>query len=132
MAVKFAIRFRTFFKAQASALISSGADYLVLICLVQFFSVEKFTAGIAGLVVGGVTNFIINHHWVFEKRSDNLVARMIKYFLVWAGNFVLNAAGYKWMLSTFPDLYYFISRVAVAIFVGIFYNYVLQRWFVFK
>lgn len=128
MAVKFGI----FIKAQASAMGSSIVDFAVLTILVEFFKVPKFTSGIIGLVSGGVTNFVINLNWVFRKQGDKVGQRALRYFLVWAGNFVLNAAGYKWMLITFPNLHYFISRVAVAIFVGIFYNYVLQRWFVFK
>jgi len=126
-----ALKSGTFIKAQASAMGSSVVDFAVLTVMVEFFKVPAFTAGILGLVSGGVANFIINLNWVFRKQGDKTGQRALRYFLVWAGNFLLNAAGYKWMLSIFPH-HYFTSRVSVAIFVGIFYNYVLQRWFVFK
>ncbi|MDE1192428.1 MAG: GtrA family protein [Arachidicoccus sp.] len=111
---------------------SSIVDFVLLTLLVEFFNVPKFTAGVIGLVAGGIINFIINLKWVFHKEGDKVWQRALKYFLVWAGNFFLNAVGYKVMLHSFPDLHYFISRVIVSLFVGIFYNYVLQRWFVFK
>ncbi|HEY0298605.1 MAG TPA: GtrA family protein [Arachidicoccus sp.] len=121
----------TFIKAQASAIGATVIDFVTTFLLAEFLGMPKFIAGIIGLIVGGAVNFFVNKKWVFAKH-DRVFGRLAKYILVWFGNFALNAWGYRWMLYSFPHLYYLIGKLIVAAAVGIFYNYLLQRRFVFK
>jgi putative flippase GtrA len=47
------------------------------------------------------------------------------------GNMVLNAGG-VWLLVNYKLLEYFWAKITVSIVVGITYNYMIQKRFVFK
>jgi len=121
----------TFLKAQTSAIGATLVDFIVTYLSVETVGITKEDARIVGLVIGGIINFLVNRKWVFEKQNKVLI-RLIRYTAVWAGNFVLNYVGYRWMLHTFPHVYYWISMIIVATAVGVFYNYFMQKKFVFK
>lgn len=122
-----------FLKAQGSAILATAVDFLTTTLFVELFFIQKFPAGVIGLFVGGCCNFLVNKNWVFTKRKgSNTFYSVMKYILVWAGNFFLNTAGYHMMLEKFPTWHYLLSKMIVAIIVGIFYNYFLQKKFVFK
>ena len=59
------------------------------------------------------------------------MVQIIKYLLVWAGNFALNAAG-LYLLLQYVSVNYMLAKAVVAIVIGIGYNYVLQKRFVFN
>jgi putative flippase GtrA len=120
-----------FFKAQASSLAASIVDFSTAIILKELIGVWYIPANIAGNVAGGVTNFIINRFWVFEKRRDAVNLQAVKYILVWGGNMILNAAG-VWLLVNYRILPYFWAKLTVALVVGFTYNYMIQKRFVFK
>ncbi|ANI90472.1 hypothetical protein A9P82_14965 [Arachidicoccus ginsenosidimutans] len=121
----------TFLKAQASAIGSTAIDFITTMLLVELIGVPKIEARVIGLIVGGAANFFVNKKWVFEKHNK-VAIRLVRYILVWGGNFLLNYYGYRAMLIAFPALPYWVSMAIVATTVGIFYNYLLQRRFVFK
>ena len=121
----------TFLKAQASAIGATIVDFLATFLSVELFGITKIDARIVGLIIGGIVNFLVNRKWVFEKQNKAML-RFLKYTAVWAGNSLLNYVGYRWMLHTFPHVPYWVSMIAVATAVGVFYNYFLQKKFVFK
>jgi putative flippase GtrA len=55
----------------------------------------------------------------------------VKYVIVWAGNLLLVSAG-VFLLTHYGSLSYLVSKIAVSLIVGFFYNYRLQKRFVFK
>ncbi|XZF15154.1 GtrA family protein [Chitinophagaceae bacterium MMS25-I14] len=121
----------TFLKAQASSLIATLADFLICILLKELAGAWYLAATATGTIAGGVVNFIINKKWVFSPEDDNTTAQIIKYFLVWGGNFILNIAG-VYLLTNYCGLHYIASKVLTATAVGFCYNYVLQKKFVFR
>jgi putative flippase GtrA len=120
-----------FLKAQASSIISTGVDFLVTFILKSILGTWFFLASIIGTICGGVVNFLLGRNWVFSSRDNKASQQLFKYVIVWLGSFLLNASG----LYLFTEIIKFeewISKIMVSLIVGIGYNYVLQKFFVFK
>jgi putative flippase GtrA len=120
-----------FLKAQASSLISTGVDFLVTYILKSILGTWFFLASIIGTICGGVVNFLLGRNWVFSSKENKASQQLFKYTIVWLGSFLLNASG----IYLFTEIIKFeewISKIAVSLIVGIGYNYVLQKFFVFK
>lgn len=121
----------TFVKAQASSLVASAVDFLVTIFCKEVLGIWYVAASFTGTLSGGITNFILGRSWVFKKKKEKTIpVQAVKYLLVWCGNLVLNTAG-VFLVTHYLKLDYKISKLAVSLFVGIFYNYFLQKKFVF-
>jgi putative flippase GtrA len=121
----------TFIKAQAASLAATCFDFLTTIVLVNVFGWWYLAGSITGTIAGGVLNFMIGRLWAFSAGEGRIEWQFIKYVLVWTGNLLLNAAG-VFMITHYVGLSYVISKILTAIVVGIGYNYVLQKKFVFR
>ena len=142
----------SFLKAQASSLTASAADFsttFLLLNFVDFFKVYYVTASVIGVIVGGITNFLVNRNWTFETGSaqplaaasgrevilpdgkNHLSVQATRYLLVWLGNLALNAAGI-YLLTHYMSVSPMISKIFVSLLVGFTYNYLLQKRFVFS
>lgn len=122
---------RVFLKAQASSLIATAVDFLVTALLGKGLGVWYLAATVTGTVSGGITNFLLGRYWAFSSKEEGAGLQAIKYFIVWSGNFVLNVGG----VYLFTDIFhidFMISKIGVSLIVAIGYNYVLQKFFVFK
>jgi putative flippase GtrA len=120
----------TFLKAQASSLTATAVDYLVTF-LLQILFQWSMPASILGTVSGGVVNFTMNRSWVFEARNKKIQSQAIKYILVWIGNLILVTVG-VYVLIKWGGLDLMVAKIIVSLIVGFFYNYFLQKKFVFK
>ncbi len=120
-----------FLKAQASSLVATAIDYTATVLWVECFNWAALFAGAFGTIIGGMVNFVIGRHWVFEAQKGELNKQLFKYLLVWMGSFILNIAGFAFMVELLGCNYFF-SKVLVSVLVGIFYNYCLQMKYVFK
>lgn len=121
----------TFIKAQGSSLAATLADFLVTILLTEAFGVWYAAANVAGVITGGVVNFAVNRHWVFDAAAAQVRRQASRYVLVWCGNLLLNALG-VYVVTRYVTSNYILSKVLVALAVGWGYNYTLQKKFVFK
>lgn len=121
----------TFVKAQASSFVASVVDFGLTIFCKEVLGIWYVAASFIGTVSGGVTNFLLGRKWVFKKKIEKTVpVQAAKYVLVWCGNLALNTGG-VFLVTHFLKLDYKISKVIVSLLVGIFYNYFLQKKFVF-
>lgn len=121
----------TFIKAQAASLAATCFDFLTTIVLVNAFSWWYLAGSVTATIAGGLLNFMIGRLWAFNAGEGKIEWQFIKYVLVWTGNLLLNAAG-VFMITQYIGLSYVISKVITAVVVGIGYNYVLQKKFVFR
>ena len=88
-------------------------------------------AAAAGTITGGIINFLIGRHWVFEAGDEKAVRQLWKYALVWTGNLFLNTGG-VYVLACQAGLHYTVSKVVTSVLVAFLYNYPLQKNFVFS
>jgi putative flippase GtrA len=74
---------------------------------------------------------MVSRHWVFNAREQKWVTQVNRYVLVWIGNLVLNGSG-LYLLTRYTGIQPMLAKVVTAISVAVFYNYILQKRFVFK
>ncbi|RNI31866.1 GtrA family protein [Rufibacter immobilis] len=121
----------TFLRSQAASLIASGVDFLVTIFAVELLGIWYVAATVSGTISGGIIHFSIGRTWVFHAAHGAIPTQATKYFLVWSGSFLLNASG-VFMFTHYLGLNYIFSKVTVSLLVGFFYNFILQKRYVFK
>jgi len=121
----------TFIKAQAASLTATVVDFTITILLKEVFHCWYLLASIIGTVSGGVVNFMMNRSWVFLAHDKKIHFQALKYIMVWIGNLVLVSGGI-FFLTKYGGWSYIVSKITVSVIVGVFYNYVLQKRFVFK
>lgn len=121
----------TFVKAQAASATATLVDFAVTILLKEVFHWWYLVASILGTTSGGMVNFLMNRSWVFRAHDKKIHFQVAKYVMVWTGNLVLMSGG-VFILTNYGGLSYVVSKILVSVIVGVFYNYVLQKRFVFK
>ena len=120
----------TFLKSNIASISASLADYFVTIIAVQVCGFPIVLAGITGTVSGGAINFHMGRLWVFQKNQSARREQVKRYFVVWFGNLMLNTTGLYVLKS--HVVHYIIARLIISILVSVFYNYPLQKNYVFQ
>ncbi|MES2881420.1 MAG: GtrA family protein [Bacteroidota bacterium] len=121
----------TFLKAQVASLIASAVDYFCTIVLVEVFGFWPVWASSLGTFAGGVVNFSMSRRWVFSARDEKATLQMKRYLIVWVGYLLLTTL-FVYLLTHSLQVNYIITKVCVSFLMGIFYNYPLQKKFVFN
>jgi putative flippase GtrA len=128
----------TFTRAQIASVLATGVDFLVTIFLVKILggphllsSAAVTLCGATGTVCGGVTHFLISRTWVFRAQEQKWSRQLPKYMLVWIGNLLLNVS-VLYLLTHYTGINYLLAKIIIAIGIAVFYNYLLQKRFVFK
>ncbi|MBN9383642.1 MAG: GtrA family protein [Chitinophagaceae bacterium] len=122
---------RTFTKAQAASLVASCVDFLVTWLLVRQLGAPPVPGSVTGTICGGVTHFLISRNWAFSAQEKKWTGQLTRYALVWIGNLILNASG-VWLLYHIAGWNVWPAKIVTAIGIAVFYNYVLQKRYVFK
>jgi putative flippase GtrA len=120
----------TFLKVQAASIAGSIVDYLVTIVLVSGFHCWYLGASSAGNIFGAATLFILCRKWIFRRDKDSIHLQIARFILVFAGNMILASIGI-YILTHFLKLHYIISKTILSVLLGVSYNYVMQKKFVF-
>lgn len=121
----------TFIKAQTASLTATLVDFGMTVLLKEGFHCWYLLASILGTAMGGIVNFMMNRSWVFHAHNKKIHFQAVKYIMVWGGNLVLVSGG-VFVLTNYGGMSYLVAKIAVSVIVGVFYNYVLQKRFVFK
>jgi putative flippase GtrA len=130
------------------SLISSGVascvDVMAGFVGFALLDFHPWVATSVGAMLGGIVNCVVNYRYTFRARACNKQAVAVKYALVWMGSLLLNAAGtsllYDWMTHAFEgatgerveDICYALSRLLVSLMVSFVWNFLLQRYFVYR
>ena len=122
---------RTFAKAQVTAQVATLIDFALSLVLAEGLGMWYVTASFLGALSGGISNCAMNYRWVFNAEGLNKGSVAWKYMIVWTGSIVLNTLG-TYALTELSSQYFMFAKVVVAVFVAIFWNYQLQRLFVYK
>lgn len=121
----------TFSKAQFSSWVASAVDFAVTILLAEIIGVWYAYATFIGAICGGITNCCINYRWVFHAFGMKKKYIAVRYMIVWGGSILLNTYG-TYFLTELSGSNFIISKVVVAVLVGLFWNYQMQCRFVFS
>lgn len=121
----------TFLKAQVASIVGTVIDFLSAILLVEVFHCWYLFGSSCGNLIGGITQFSLARNWVFEGSRRAMFLQIAKYGIVWMGNTFLSAVLVYLLTSQFA-LHYVVSKLIVSAGMGLSYNYILQKNFVFK
>lgn len=122
---------KIFIKAQLSSLVATAVDFLTMIFFVEIFKIHYTFGVVFGAMAGALTNFLINRYWSFKVADKPVKEQSFKYFLVWTGSVLLNVSG-VYLLTQFLKINYIFSKITVSIIVGLGFNYLLQKKYVFS
>lgn len=109
---------------------ASGIDFLITILCVRLWHYWYLSASITGAVCGGLVSFIVSKKWTFTESRQPATSQFSRFVLVWLGNAGANATG-LFVTTHFLGVQFLLAITAVAILVGVTYNYFLQKDFVF-
>lgn len=125
----------TFTKAQVSAFIGGGIDYFIMIFFTEFFHVHYTISIVFGGIIGAIINFTLNKYWSFHSKEqvyrNTTKKQLIKFSITAINSIILKSSG-TYFLTTFLSADYKITRIAIDLFVSIFFNFNLQKMWVFK
>lgn len=121
----------SFTRYQLVAILATGVDFVMLVFLTEIFGLWYLFSTITGATFGAITAFLLGRYWVFQSKEDKIHNQAFRYVIVAAGSVFLNSAG-VYLLTDIVGLQYMISKVITAVIVGISYNYLLSRHFIFK
>ena len=122
---------RTLLKYNIVSVIATFVDYSLFLILSKAIHVWYLLASLTGLVMGGITAFILQRNWTFKKKDDILSKQAIRYLLVWTVSIVLNTSG-LYLAVEFAGIQSIVAKVTVSIIVGIGFNFLMNKHFVFR
>ncbi len=130
---------RSVFSSQAASWIDLGTGTLL-----TYWKVSPWLATPVGAVLGGIVNCCLNYKSTFHAHDVEPRAVAVKYALVWFGSLTLNTVGTSLLTILldhtdiltdlgFTDLGNFAAaRLFVSLMVSWFWNFLLQRNFVYR
>ena len=136
-----------FLKASVSSQIASWVDMglsFVLYSVVGLVAYDGFFAKAIGAATGGVINCCINYKWTFRAGDCSKRNVAVKYAMVWFGSLLLNSFGTAFVTGALGDLTlldergvaqdmrFFVAQLVVSLVVSICWNFMLQRYVVFR
>lgn len=134
----------TYLRSIVSSQCAGWTDMLIGFMLFAWLDLSPFIATMIGALCGGVVNCIINYRFTFHAEGVDWRSVIVKYALVWIGSMLLNAYGtqviyylisdWTWLenLGFKPDGYYAAARIFTSLVVSWFWNFVMQRYFVYR
>ena len=122
--------FFTYLRSQFAALTATASDFTVTIFLKAIIGLWYVSAVALGAAVGALVAFFLNRNWVFKLKVNSIRVQAFRYGLVAGGSWVLNTGG-VYLLTESLGISYLYSKIIVSIFIGLSYNYILAKRFVF-
>ncbi len=120
-----------FGKAQVSAFVGGLFDYSVMVFCTEVFKIHYTNSIVIGGLLGALVNFSINKYWTYQAKELSLASQLIKFYLVVAGSIFLKSSG-TFLLTENLHIDYKITRLIVDLFVSIGFNFMLQKYWVFR
>ncbi|MDE6717390.1 MAG: GtrA family protein, partial [Muribaculaceae bacterium] len=134
----------TFLRSIVSSQCSSWTDMIISFAAFAWLHLTPFLSTAIGAFVGGVVNCLINYRFTFHAQDVPWKSVIVKFALVWAGSLLLNSYGthalyhlfrqWEWLqeMGFRPDGYFAAARLLTSLVVSLAWNFILQRYFVFR
>lgn len=121
----------TFFRYNIVAGVATGVDFAILVFFTEVLGLWYMLSAFIGAVAGGITAFIFQRNWAFMKKDGKLSVQAVRYLLIWIISILLNLVG-MYLFVDFLGYQYILSKVIVAIIIGIGFNFIMQKYFIFR
>lgn len=121
----------SFLKSQASSFIATAVDFAVLIFCTEILHIYYVLSTAIGSVVGAIISFFLGRNWAFRRKDGKFSYQALRYLFVSITSLFLNTNG-VFFLTEYFDIQYIISKLIVSILVGVFFNFFMFRYFVYR
>lgn len=109
--------------------ISTAIHYILLIALVELFSVIALLASAFGYLISGLANYFINYFFTFDSNEKHRIA-LSRFSLIMAIGLCLNTLLFKSAID-YLGFHYLLAQLSATIVVLIF-NFTASRVWTFK
>jgi len=117
-------------RSQIASLTATAVDFASLIFLVEVCGVWYVAATAMGGALGAIVNFLLGRHWSFTAGEEKVGGQALRYGMVAVLSLLLNSLA-VYLLTAYGNIYYALSRMIAAVFIGLLFNFPLHRRFVF-
>ncbi|MCH5221422.1 MAG: GtrA family protein [Muribaculaceae bacterium] len=133
----------TFLRSGVSSQCAGWLDMIVGFILFAWAGLSPALATAIGAVCGGILNCFMCYRFTFRSKGVDWRAVMVKYIIIWIGGVALNSYGTEWLFYLIHDWdwleelgfkrdgYYAAARLTVSLLVSWFWNFPMQRCFVY-
>ncbi len=111
-------------------MIATGCDYAMRLFLDKIVDLNYLYATFLGGLTGGIVNCFVNYNFAFRGNTPRKIDVAMRYFLMWAGSIALNTGGTGFFKEV-AHLRVYTAMLLTSFLVALFWNYMLQRSFVF-
>ncbi len=121
----------SFLRSQMTSIIATTVDFLTFIFCKEIMAIYYVTASAIGSISGAFVSFTLGRNWAFRNKEGHLTYQAFKYLLTSATSLALNTYGI-YFLSEYYRIDEVISKILIALLVGVFFNFLMYRYFVYK
>ena len=123
--------FKTFFRYNIVAGIATAIDFTLLVFLTEALGFWYLLSTVIGALGGGITAFILERNWTFKSKDGKLSVQALRYFFIWISSILLNVAG-MYLFVDYIGIQYIYSKIIVATMVGVGFNFVTHKYYIFR
>jgi len=123
--------FTSFFRSQASSVVSTAFDFGSFGFLYYIFGVYYGLASAIGNIFGAVVSFYLGRNWAFNRKNGKISHQAIRYAITSILSAIINTTGVIFLTENFglePPY----SKAIIALVVGASFNFLMFRYFVYR
>ena len=121
----------SFFRSQMSSILATLIDFLVFIFLEKIILIYYVLAAGISAIAGAIVSFLLGRNWAFRKKDGHLTSQAFRYIITSSTSLLLNTYGiYLLTENLVIDPLY--SKIIISLLVGVFFNFLMYRYFVYK
>ncbi|WDF69780.1 GtrA family protein [Sphingobacterium oryzagri] len=121
----------SFGKAQVSAFLGGLSDFAIYTFCLQVLGYSAHGSNVISGGLGAIVNFSINRYWAFDNKTTAIGDQLWKFVLVVLGSITLKSTGI-YLLVDYLFFNPFYSKLIVEIVVSLGFNFILQKYWVFR
>jgi putative flippase GtrA len=122
---------KTFLRSQVVSLTATSVDFSISLALHGLLDVYYVTATSLGSSFGAVTSFVLGRNWAFKNKKGKLRKQAFRFSIIHLFTIFVNSTAVFFFKENF-HISFVASRVIVALVVGMFFNFLINRYFVFR
>lgn len=123
--------FTSFYRSQFASIVATAADFIVTAFFTEIIHVWYVLSTAFGNLTGAIISFYLGRNWAFNRKEEKYYWQALRYAITSLMSMGLNTGGVYLLTENFA-ISYLISKVVMAVLVGMTFNFLMFRYFVFK